>query len=200
MKTSSRTTMIIIATVVALLLVCLFTMQAVAPEGSSVDEGGLLIVTVQPTSAGTSAPVGTSLPEVPMGLERQVGDLRIMVIQVIRPADDRLGPDLAYLGLLPSEEVIFVDVRVGCIPLKSDCPVDLKDFGLRSSLGDWGDLIGPIRVPNVRGLFTTGVIPGNKTLEGGLLYRIKKSARGLVMYYPLSAGQGTAARFTVTQD
>jgi hypothetical protein len=200
MKMSSRTTMIIAATVVALLLVCLFTMQAVTPDEAAVDDGGPLIVTVQPTAAGTLAPVGPALPVAPVGVERQVGDLRIMVVQVIRPADDRLGADLAYLGVLESEEVILVGVRVGCIPLKSDCPVDLKDFGLRSSAGDWGDVIGPIRVPNVRGLFTTGVIPGNKSMEGGLLYRIKKSARGLVMYYPLSAGQGNAARFTVTKD
>jgi hypothetical protein len=195
-KSSSQNIFVAILIAVGVFAACIFALQFALPQvlNPASDQ------TAQPASTGQNGGpqvIATALPQAPIGSERQIGNVIVTIVRVVRPADEYLGNDLAGLNLLRIEETMFVEVKVHCIPLKEACPLDIGDFALRGEggAGFEVDLIAPSSVPHVSGLLTTGDVPADKALQGFLLYRVQKSWRSLVMFYPVP---GEAVRFTVS--
>ena len=126
-------------------------------------------------------------PPVSVGTSQTVGNLSLVVTNVIRPANHIADDATFYTEPDRGMEYVAVDIKAHCdLPPDQSCMVSSFDFGAEGASGT--PYRAEILTLGVSRGFETGDLPGGKSRSGHLFFLVWRDDSGLAMYYPQSLG------------
>jgi len=148
-------------------------------------------------SIGEPIPMGTpgvpgldtqswqSGPPVPIGTSQQLGDLKLVVENVIRPANHVADDATFYTEPGYGREYVAVDVTATCdLPAGEACYLSSADFGASGTQG--ATYMAELVTSGIGHAFEGGELKGGKSRSGYLFFLVSRDDSRLVMQFPSS--------------
>jgi hypothetical protein len=128
-----------------------------------------------------------------VGQEVTVNKVAIRVTGVSRATNTQVNGGSTYRALEHGEGYLLVDISVRCLSTKESCRLTEFDFGVRSASGRETPAEFASGFAGLR-LFEGGAIAPGQSMSGALIFIVRQSERGLVLYYPRDFTLGGSAQ------
>jgi len=124
-------------------------------------------------------------PPVPIGTSQEFGELKLVVENVIRPANHVADDATFYTEPEYGQEYVAVDVTATCnLPAGEACYLSSADFGASGAQG--APYMAELVTSGIGRAFEGGELKGGKSRSGYLFFLVSRDDSGLVMQYPSS--------------
>lgn len=153
--------------------------------------GGELGPIGQPIPMGTPGVPGLDTDSwqarspVGIGTSQQVGNLTLVVNNVIRPADHIADDATFHTEPESGQEYVAVEISATCnLPAEEACFLSSADFGASGAQG--ATYMAQLVTSGIGRAFEGGELRGGKSRSGYLLFLVSRDDSALVMQYPSS--------------